>query len=63
MGTCSRGIEEVSAVLGRVPNGGRSMTTLKVPGSVVAEVTVWSSAVEKECERAWPAGRGLELEG
>jgi hypothetical protein len=52
MGTCSRGNEDVSAVLGRPPNGGLSMTTLNVPGSVVAEVTVRSSTVENECERA-----------
>jgi hypothetical protein len=61
MGTCSRGSEDVSAVLGRPPNGGLSMTTLKVPGSVVAEVTVWSSTVENECERAWAIGRALEV--
>lgn len=59
MGTCSRGSEDVSAVLGRPPNGDLSMTTLNVPGSVVAEVTVWPSTVEKEYERAWAVGRAV----
>jgi hypothetical protein len=46
--------------LGR-PNGARSITTLKVPGSLVTDVTVCSSAVEKECERAWGMGRAPEV--
>lgn len=50
MGTCRMGCVSVSAVLGRAE---RSITTLKVPGSTLCELTVCSSAVEKERERAW----------
>jgi hypothetical protein len=46
----------VSAVLGR-PKGALSITTLKVPGSILAEVTVWSSTVENECDRTCGSGR------
>jgi hypothetical protein len=49
----------VSAVLGR-PNGCRSITTLNVPGSVLCEVTVCSSAVDSERERRCGDGRGGE---
>lgn len=52
MGTSSSGREPVSAVFG-LANEGCSMTTLKVPGSVLlCEVAiVWASTVEKERER------------
>jgi len=33
------------------------MTTLKVPGSLLRDVTVCSSRVEKECDRTWASGR------
>lgn len=51
IGTCSRGNDDVSAVFGR-PKGALSMTTLKVPGSLLSDVTVCSSTVEKDRERA-----------
>ena len=47
----------MSAVFGRPPNGGRSITTLNVPGSLLSDVTVCSSAVENECERTCAIGR------
>jgi hypothetical protein len=52
MGTSSSGRDPVSAVLGRPAGGGRSMMTLKVPGSVPCEVAiVWASRVENERDR------------
>jgi hypothetical protein len=54
------GNDPVSAVLGRL-KGALSITTLKVPGSVLAEVTVCASTVEKEREREWVIGRGGEV--
>jgi hypothetical protein len=54
------GSDPVSAVLGRL-KGALSITTLKVPGSVLAEVTVCASTVEKEREREWATGRGGEV--
>lgn len=45
----------MSAVLGR-PKGALSMTTLKVPGSMLADVTVWSLTVEKEWDRTCAGG-------
>lgn len=59
MGTCSSGNDDVSAVFGRMCDG-RSITTLKVPGSWLSVVAVWSSTVENECERACASGRPAE---
>lgn len=46
----------MSAVFGR-PKGARSITTLKVPGSLLSDVMVCSSTVEKESERACGGAR------
>jgi hypothetical protein len=38
------------------------MTTLKVPGSLLRDVTVCSSTVEKECDRTCASGRAPVVE-